>query len=278
MLRARSVGRLTNTRQKLGVAPASPSALRDLRARRFLLLLVIGFLAFARMSAGFGASSLFSSSAPAEAAATISTDKADYAFGETVTIQGAGFVPHAVVRLSVTLPDHSVDSWSVVSDRHGGITAYYQLTQFALTYRVSAIDGKSTATTTFTDSSANLDQCTNGGVGNTPEQCKSNTIKNWVNGNANGMKAHWREGEFISYRDTIVVDANGPWTFRIQYDIVHGGKHAIDYLGSFDATEMTSTTSTAFNFNNNDPCSDKLTCTPSSPTSSFTIPGASLIN
>src|SRR2546426_6790589 len=57
-------------------------------------------------------------------------------------------------------------------------------------------------------SSASLEQCTNGATGTTIQlqQCAGSslaavgTYKNWVNGNANGSKAHWREGEFISYR------------------------------------------------------------------------------
>ena len=52
-------------------------------------------------------------------------------------------------------------------------------------------------TTTFTDGNPyNLDQCTNGGVGEAPEPCRGSSIqpngavetfKNWVNGDANGV-------------------------------------------------------------------------------------------
>src|SRR5262249_6125766 len=59
------------------------------------------------------------------------------------------------------------------------------------------------------------------------------------------------------------------------------GKHAIDYLGSFDATETTSPTATALHANNNNPCADKPavgSCNPSSPADTFLIPAATLVN
>src|SRR5206468_940458 len=79
--------------------------------------------------------------------------------------------------------------------------------------------------------------------------------KNWVNGDANGNKSHWRENDFISYRVTVVAQP-GSHDIEISYDTVHGGKHAIDYLGSFDATETTATSAGAFNPNYNNPCQD----------------------
>jgi len=133
---------------------------------------------------------------------------------------------------------------------------------------------------TSNSAAANLDQCTNGGVGKTEEPCKiGGTYSNWVNGNSNGQKSHWKEGEFISYRTTITGLSAGAHTLKIQYDTVHGGKHAIDYLGSFDATE---TTGSPFgnHANMNDPCNDKFICTPSNPpaTAIFLIPDADLDN
>jgi len=97
-----------------------------------------------------------------------------------------------------------------------------------------------------------------------------------VNGNVNGQKAHWKEGEFLPYRATVSGLAAGAHTLDFHYDTVHGSKHALDYLGSFDATETTSSTATALHANNNDPCGDVLSsgCTPSSPHASAAIPGA----
>jgi hypothetical protein len=103
-----------------------------------------------------------------------------------------------------------------------------------------------------------LSQCTNGAVGNpiTLEQCagasgggsvsilngqaNSKGYANWVNGNSNGSKSHWKEGDFIAYRTVINVPA-GNHTIEISFDTVHSGGHAIDYLGSYDATETTDT-------------------------------------
>lgn len=68
--------------------------------------------------------------------------------------------------------------------------------------------------------SANIDQCTNGAVGPpiVKEQCAGSSLaavlngapnaagyKNWVNGDSNGGKSHWREGDFIAYRATVTA-------------------------------------------------------------------------
>jgi hypothetical protein len=134
-----------------------------------------------------------------------------------------------------------------------------------------------------TNPSANIDQCTNGAVGPplTLSPCLNGTLgtttySDWVNGNSNGQKSHWREGEFISYRVRLANLPVGSHTLDIQYDTVHGGKHAIDYVGSFDATETTSTTANQFHRNNSNPCKDILPaaqCTPSSPISTLAVTG-----
>lgn len=130
--------------------------------------------------------------------------------------------------------------------------------------------------------SADLSQCVNGGVGGLPdskEPCLTGTLNsvsysNWVNGNANGQKAHWREGDFIAYR-SVIVDTAGTHTLEFSYDTVHSGGHALDYIGSVNATETFSTTSSMFYYNNNNPCGDVLPasqCTPASPVSSVAAP------
>jgi len=238
-----------------------------------------------------------------QGAPTLTTDKPDYLTGEVVHISGGGYAP-GDYALPVLRPDGTIvkgdgsftPGWDVVTADASGNLAYdYQLDGVAGIYeaRVYPSDWSGDwsqaliASTTFADANANLDQCTNGKVGDTPEPCKGSTgsaidgFKNWVNGNSNAQKSHWRESEFIPYRDTIVVDAAGTHVFQIHYDTVHGGKHAIDYLGDFDYTETTSTTPTTFHANNNNPCADKLptaNCDPSSPADSEPIPPASLVN
>ncbi len=214
------------------------------------------------------------------------TDKADYHPGEVVTIYGVEFRHNKTIDMSVTRPDAAVDVWTTLSNSTGSFVTTYQLNGIHGNYTVEATDGRRTATTTFTDSAVNIDQCTNGGVGDTPEPCKGSTgsavggFKNWVNGNANGQKAHWREGEFISYRATVTGVSAAEHTLRIQYDTVHGSKHAIDYIGSFDATETTGS-ATSFNANQNDPCADVLPsseCDPSNPVDTEPIDSAILID
>jgi hypothetical protein len=220
---------------------------------------------------------------------TISSDQADYAPGSTVTLSGSNWQPGEDVHISVN--DNVGQTWSysadVTADAGGAYTNQFQLpTSFVASYLVTATGLLSgTATTTFTDSAANLDQCTNGAVGATPEPCVNDSIfTNWVNGNVNGNKAHWAEDEFLPYRATIDGITAGGHTLSIVYDTVNSGEHAIDYLGSFDASETTSATSTLLHANSNDPCSDKLTgalaaeCTPGNPTGSLHIPNPTLVN
>ena len=111
-------------------------------------------------------------------------------------------------------------------------------------------------TSSAASASATLSQCTNGMVSPlTLEQCAGATgggsvsilngtpgsgYSNWVSGNSQGSKSHWRENEFIPYRAQI-FDTAGSHTIQLHYDTVHSGGHALDYLGSYDATESTST-------------------------------------
>ena len=74
--------------------------------------------------------------------------------------------------------------------------------------------------------SLSLDQATNGGIGKTPV-----SPVGWENGNQNGQKAHYNEGESIPYRARIANLIPGE-TYRATfgYDIKHSGKHAIDFI------------------------------------------------
>jgi hypothetical protein len=135
--------------------------------------------------------------------------------------------------------------------------------------------------------SVTLSQCTNGDSSPLQlEQCEGSSggggvsalngavnsagYKNWVSGDANGTKAHWHEGDFIPYRTEITAGA-GTYTLEVQYANVKANAHAIDYLGSYDASETTSTACTqpavdtyaagcappaVFHANYNNPCID----------------------
>jgi hypothetical protein len=200
---------------------------------------------------------------------TIESDKADYAPGSTVTLTGSGWSSGEAVHITVN--DNVGSTWSystdVTTNSLGGLTTQFKLPSYLVaSYLVTATGPSGTATTTFTDSNPyNLDQCTNGGVGETPEPCRGSKIqpngavegfKNWENGDANGQKAHWKEGDFVPYRARISGIGAGTHTLTLEYDVVASSKHALDYLGSYDATETTESTATPPHANKNNPCLD----------------------
>ena len=157
--------------------------------------------------------------------------------------------------------------------------------------------------------SASLEQCQNGTIGPpiSPEPCvgsnlaavsaaisginggTSTSYKNWQSGNANGAKSHWREGDFVAYRvDVGGINSGSSHTLALHFDTVTSGHHAFDYLGSYDATETTSSAPTAsgstiINANNANPCSDLVSsgdfpwpCTPTTPQASMAFPAVQM--
>ncbi|PYR26180.1 MAG: hypothetical protein DMF98_09830, partial [Acidobacteria bacterium] len=113
-----------------------------------------------------------------------------------------------------------------------------------------------TGNVTAAGGSANLDQCANGPV-SAPVPCAG---ANWQNGNANANNAHWAEGESIAYRLKFSSLAPGSSHYvTIQWDTTKAGKHALDYVTSYNRTEKSG----------NDPCSGISGC--GSPTT-FPIP------
>ncbi|HTM69094.1 MAG TPA: hypothetical protein VL426_07460 [Candidatus Binatia bacterium] len=96
------------------------------------------------------------------------------------------------------------------------------------------------------DPSGNLDQCANGSTGS-PATCTGSA---WQNGNLNANQAHYVEGDSAPYRLVLSdVPTTGVNTLILEYDVKHSGKHALDYLTSYDRTETTA-----------DPCSGVGTC------------------
>ena len=128
--------------------------------------------------------------------------------------------------------------------------------------------------------SVTIEQCQNGGVGDTPERCVNlgGGNNNWVTGNVNGQKAHWAEGDALPYRAILNGLNPGVNTVTFSFDTAKSSelKHAIDYLASFDYTETTGA-ATADHANQNDPCGDVISgCDPSNPTAvaAITVPAA----
>src|SRR5919204_2280562 len=183
------------TRSEVGATTSEEGPAERLRPPR-LGALVSAFLLIVAIGVLLAVPSALSDIGPP----AISTDQADYAPGATVTLTGASWQPGESVHIVVN--DNSGETWSysadATADASGAFTNQFQLpTSFVSSYLVTATGLLSgTATTTFTDSAADLDQCTNGGVSTitqpkTPEPCRiDSTFSNWVNGNSNGSKAH----------------------------------------------------------------------------------------
>src|SRR5688572_14228573 len=91
---------------------------------------------------------------------------------------------------------------------------------------------------------ADLDQCRNGGIGEPVVVCAND---GWVNGNTGPENAHWAESQYMPYRMKLSgLEPNSTGNVLIiGYDILKGTKHAIDYLGTYNATATDA-----------DPCTD----------------------
>jgi uncharacterized repeat protein (TIGR01451 family) len=111
--------------------------------------------------------------------------------------------------------------------------------------------------------SATLDQCANGPTAS-PTGCNPNT---WVNGNLGASKAHYLEGDSVPYRMTflnLVTVAQAPSLIHhltIEWDTTKSGKHALDYLTSWNRTVTTA-----------NPCAGVSGCTLGSPSTPLAIP------
>jgi hypothetical protein len=229
----------------------------------FLLLFSISTI-FAEPALNRGSSSnAFSISAEAR----LLTDKSHYAKGESVILYGEGFRPFEDISLSVELysnalaQDIAIMRWSVFASADGSFKADFPFDSLGSpndsVFTIKAFGGDQSAYAEATISdlmlvpAANLDQCANGGVGDPPDPCSGAA---WVNGNVNESKAHWFEGQSAAYRQILTgftVGSTGN-TVTIGYDTTKGGKHAFDYLTSFDRTETLAM--------GNNPCSGIIGC------------------
>src|SRR6185503_16000233 len=91
--------------------------------------------------------------------------------------------------------------------------------------------------------------------------CDTGTSSQWQNGNLGQSQATYFEGDSVPYRSVFTgLEAGETYTVIIEYDTTQSGKHAIDYLTSFDVTETTA-----------DPCSG-VAGVPSCTASTFPIP------
>ena len=103
--------------------------------------------------------------------------------------------------------------------------------------------------------SADLDQCKNGTTASPVSPC------DWVNGNLGTNNSHYADGDSVPFRirfDNLAT--TGTHTVVLEWDTTKAGKHAYDYLTTYNQTES-----------NANPCQGVGTCTTASPSSTLTI-------
>ena len=77
-----------------------------------------------------------------------------------------------------------------------------------------------------------LEQCAN-----LDTVCDSAHASQWQNGNLNHNQARYAEGQSVPYRSVIEgLTAGSTYSMLIEWDTTQNGKHAIDYVTSFDRT------------------------------------------
>src|SRR6185436_20207455 len=89
------------------------------------------------------------------------------------------------------------------ADRSGNIMAQQSLEQLPPKFTVTATGQFYTAAASTGNPSANLDQCASGAVATPQGNSLCDASNEWVNGNLNGSKAHYLEGDSIPYRLTM---------------------------------------------------------------------------
>jgi hypothetical protein len=229
-----------------------------------LAILIVSVFTFFQWNGAYGAP-------------TLTTDKDLYNPHETVTVTGGGFVSDTAYDVPVIRPDGSIvkgdgsfaPGWdSVVSDGSGAFTYLYELNGVDGTYEIRVyLAGWSgdlaetpLASTTFFDPNpaADLDQCANDPAPS-PSSDGCEDSNEWVNGNIGASKAVYFEGDSLPYRLTFDNLSAGAHNVIVEWDTTKAGKHALDYLTSFDRTVTTA-----------DPCAGVSGC--SGPPNLFAIP------
>jgi T1SS-143 domain-containing protein len=192
----------------------------------------------------------------------ISTDRADYAPGDTVTSTLSGIKAGSTYTFQIQdLPsapgdDGQADVYKPFTVTDGGkgdldgkangqiVTAWTvphtnDAVNATLSLTATGNDG-TVASTTFTDAppassnvSVRLDQWADGPAPDADGTGQANEV--FVNGNLNQTKAHYNEGDAIPYR--VLLDDLNPGTtygLKIQWDTVDSGAYALDYLTGFN--------------------------------------------
>jgi hypothetical protein len=199
-----------------------------------------------------------SNTQPAMPTASVTTDKHDYRPGETVIITATGFWPNEQVRFEVDhitagakgsvqseIADHQGhDPWYMMADSAGNVNTSWLVQEDSLnqTLLLTADQAATSehpaihAETTFTDSSIGLyDQCSNDdgdGYSTGDTGCR------WTNGNLQRNNSTYSEGEATVQRLWLTgLTAGATHTLTLKYGTTKQGKHAYDYLTTWDHSE-----------------------------------------
>ena len=216
-----------------------PRRLRSVNRSFAMLVTVVGLIGLVFSAAPTS----FAAPAVSGAAPTIVSDQADYPAGATVHLSGTGWQPGESVAIVVN--DTIGQTWhhdaTVTAASDGTIVDTFALPNYFISnYDVTATGPLSgTATTTFTDAnpSADLDQCANGPAPSPNTDGCDTAAGDWVNGNVGASKANYFEGDSLPYRilfGSLVPGSSH--TVTIAWDTTKGGKHALDYLTTFNRT------------------------------------------
>lgn len=82
-------------------------------------------------------------------------------------------------------------------------------------------------------SAANLDQCANGAI-DSPVTCGAG----WSNQDLNAQQSHYRENDSVPFRALLSgLSTSGSHTFTFSWRTTKGGKHAYDYLTTYNRTQ-----------------------------------------
>jgi hypothetical protein len=163
------------------------------------------------------------------------TDKADYAPTEKVVVSGKNFLPNTQYSITISSTDEPAvtHNGTFTTTAEGTFTYEYQLDgNYRPNYKVEVKDGSGAvvATTTFTDSVSQYNQCANDTGSGYSSGGKAGC--DWINGNLNKNNSAYYEGDSTPQRLYLNELTNGSHTFEIKYGTTKGGKHAYDFITS----------------------------------------------
>lgn len=181
----------------------------------------------------------------------VTTDKRDYQPGETAQLTGGGFdgdttiwlqVQHADPNAVDTDPEHHLP-YPVQPNPDGTFSSIWYVEpsdSLGQEYVVTATGDPSgrIAEAHFTDAAlASLDQCANDPAPSPNTDGCNSSATQWVNGNLGASKSVYKEGDSIPYRLTFTgLSTTGSHTVTIEWDTTKSGKHALDYITTFNRT------------------------------------------